>query len=36
MELFKKGDKIGKYTVNEFIKKGASAGMEELVEKLKV
>ena len=25
MELFKKGDKIGKYTVNEFIKKGASA-----------
>ena len=25
MELFKKGDKIGKYTVNSFIKKGASA-----------
>lgn len=25
MELFKKGDKIGKYTVNEFIKKGALA-----------
>lgn len=25
MESFKKGDKIGKYTVNEFIKKGASA-----------
>jgi len=25
MELFKKGDKIGKYTVNEFIKKGAVA-----------
>lgn len=25
MELFKKGDKIGKYTVNAFIKKGASA-----------
>lgn len=24
-QLFKKGDKIGKYTVNEFIKKGASA-----------
>ena len=25
MELFKKGDKIGKYTVNSFIKKGAVA-----------
>ncbi len=25
MELFKKGDKIGKYTVNSFIKKGAFA-----------
>lgn len=25
MELFKKGDKIGKYTVNSFIKQGASA-----------
>ena len=25
MELFKKGEKIGKYTVNDFIKKGASA-----------
>lgn len=25
METFKKGDKIGKYIVNEFIKKGASA-----------
>lgn len=25
MKLFKKGDKIGKYTVNEFIKKGAVA-----------
>lgn len=25
MELFKKGEKIGKYTVNSFIKKGASA-----------
>lgn len=25
METFKKGDKIGKYTVNEFIKKGAVA-----------
>ena len=25
MELFKKGEKVGKYTVNDFIKKGASA-----------
>lgn len=25
MELFKKGDKVGRYTVNSFIKKGASA-----------
>ena len=25
MELFKKGDKVGRYTVNDFIKKGASA-----------